>query len=158
LGAVGLNAGLRHATDLFDRATGLKAHAPQIPMSALPEGVKEMPVGDLSYNGKVQLMAFEKPMDAIGGRHHFRIFDTGTLDKAGKPVFAIAATQDIGIKFAKDRPGTGFTNHVAATDVSAERAEVMKAFGKAKVESFQAPFSETARYKVPDNKVFDVEL
>lgn len=64
-------------------------------------GYSEAPVSVLLLDGKPPDMVFEKTTDTFARRHHLRIWRRpGTV--AGRPVWAVAATHDIGIDFSED--------------------------------------------------------
>lgn len=88
--------------------------------------VNQEPVSTLTYNGKPQDIAFEKNNDPLGGRHHFRVYDTGKVDAQGKEVWAVAASQDIGIKFDPSKPDQGFMNHYVDPNADHERDTVLR--------------------------------
>ena len=83
--------------------------------------VASMPVSKQSLEGKVFRAAYEFANNPVGGRHHIRVFDTGRADDKGRPVWATAATQDIGIMFDPKRPEQGFMNHRVARNTDGER-------------------------------------
>ena len=63
-------------------------------------GYREAPVSLLLLDGKPPDLVFEKTNDTFARRHHLRIWRRpGTV--GGKPVWAVAATHDIGISFAE---------------------------------------------------------
>ena len=57
---------------------------------------------NLFMNGKPDVLSFEKGNDPTGGRHHFRVFDTGQVDDQGKKVWAITASLDVNTVVALD--------------------------------------------------------
>jgi hypothetical protein len=94
------------------------------------KGVDSMPVSDMVYKGKLEVASFEKGNNPTGGRHHFRIFDTLERDPEGRHVWAIAASQDIGIVADWNKPQTGFTTHVVDPDTDHERQLVLDVLRK----------------------------
>lgn len=89
--------------------------------SPVEDVIQSMPVSSQTMNGKKQVMAFEKSNDPLRGRHHFRVFDTGTKDEQGKPVWAVAACRDTRIKFDKNRPEQAFLTHAVEANTDWER-------------------------------------
>ncbi len=125
--------------------------------------VQEMPVSAETLAGRPMLAAFERDTKVIGGRHHFRIFDTGTLDAQGRSVFAIAASQDIGIELDAHRPEQVFLNHRVAKDTDPERDFVLSALKESAVHvdtlplHYGAPGVATGADSV-DGVAYDVTL
>jgi len=91
------------------------------------EVIASMPVSDEYVCGKLQVAAFEKDNEVIGGRHHFRIFDLGQVDVQGQPVWGISATQDIGLYFDFDHKllKRGFLNHKIQFNADGERNKLL---------------------------------
>ena len=88
--------------------------------------VQTMPVSTLTRCGLPPSVAFESDNHPLGGRNHFRIFDTGRSDADGLHVWAIAATLDSGLTFDPKDPQTGFLTHAIEKDQDHERELVMK--------------------------------
>lgn len=89
--------------------------------------IRSFSVSKQTYNGRPMVVAFERDNRPLGGRHHFRVFDTGTDDERGHPVWAIAACRDVGLKINRNRPGQAFLDHAVEPNVDAEREEVLAA-------------------------------
>ena len=127
-------------------------------------GVDRMPVSPQSYRGQPFAAAFEMNNNPLGGRDHLRIFDTGQRDAQGKPVWAIAATRDVGIRFDPHSPQTGFLDHVIQPDVVSERDLVMNSLLRsgaiADLQSFQLPFGGPASNGayVSDSKGYQLDV
>jgi hypothetical protein len=138
---------------------------PLLPQTApYVEGVDKMPVSAQTLNGQKLVAAFEENNDPLGGRHHLRIFDTGQKDAQGKPVFAIAASRDTGIRFAPDHPETGFMFHTVEPDVDAERDRVIGALAKggevSGLTKTQVPFGPASKIGefVGDSSLYELNL
>jgi len=127
--------------------------------------IQSMPVSTLTRCGSPPSVAFESDNHPLGGRNHFRIFDTGQLDPNGLHVWAIAASLDIGLVFDPMEPGTGFLNHAIEKDQDQERELVMKSlYDSNNVADFQllkpaplAPSPATGAFS-GDGLVYDVTL
>jgi hypothetical protein len=66
-------------------------------------GYSEAPVSVLLLDGKPPDLVFEKTLNTFARRHHLRIWRRPASFR-GKPLWAVAATHDIGIDFsAADR-------------------------------------------------------
>ena len=110
------------------QAAGWTAAASLTPLSkfetirALAEdrGYTEAPVSLLLLEGKPPDMVFEKLTNTFAHRHHLRIWRRGTL--RGAPLWAVAATHDIGISFSEEN--TTFIHRVDP-QIDAERAKVV---------------------------------
>ncbi len=92
-------------------------------LKALAEdrGYSEAPVSVLLLDGKPPDMVFEKLNDTFARRHHLRIWRRpGTL--MGLPVWAVAATHDIGVTFSREN--RTFIHRVDP-QIDAERAKVV---------------------------------
>lgn len=132
--------------------------APYVP------GVDKMPVSTQTYRGKQLITAFEKDNDPLGGRHHLRIFATGQTDQNGQPVFAIAASHDVGIRFAPDHPESGFLFHTVEPNVDGERDLVLSSLQQggtvSGLTSFQLPFGGPSPIGefVGDSKGYELSL
>jgi hypothetical protein len=63
-------------------------------------GYSEAPVSVLLLDGKPPDLVFEKTNDTFARRHHLRIWRRPGNFR-GKPVWAVAATHDIGIDFSE---------------------------------------------------------
>lgn len=126
--------------------------------------VNRMPVSMQSYRGQPLVAAFERNNNPLGGRDHLRVFATGEVDAQGKPVYAIAASHDAGIRFAPDHPECAFLFHTVTPDVSAERDAVLSSLRQAwpasQLTSFAVPFggrSKIGEY-VGDSKGYELSL
>jgi hypothetical protein len=152
--------GFDEAVRGFDALTGLAAPVPKLVQRA----VSSEPVSTLTYGGKPQVVAFEKDNNPLGGRHHLRVFSTGKVDALGRPVWAVAATQDKGVVFAPTRPDQLFLNHVVAPDADVERDFVASSLATAGQISSQSsarvPYGPPAGNGVTsrDGRVLDVVL
>lgn len=118
--------------------------------------VNQMPVSSQTFKGHPILVAFEKDNDPLRGRHHFRVFETGRFDDLGRPVYAIAATHDVGIIFDKDTVLT----HKIDPDSRSERELVLSALldGGASKTDLSLPFvgDSHSGATVPDGRAYDV--
>jgi hypothetical protein len=121
-----------------------------------------MPIAHELYQGKPDVASFERDNDPVGGRHHFRIFDTGKVDAQGKQVFAIAASLDNGVHFAPQSPQQWFISHSVDKNSDKERDEVLRSLTKAgsvkSMSAFKVPFGASAPSGLnsADGRVFDV--
>ncbi len=125
--------GAATAQETLDGVAGLNQdlndwlHRPLLPeKERVVRGVQQMPVSLQSLAGRLLLAAYERNNEPLGGRDHLRIFDTGQKDAQERPVYAIAASRDSGIKFAPHHPETAFLFHAVQPDVSGERAAVVQ--------------------------------
>lgn len=127
-------------------------------------GVDRMPVSNQTYRGQVEVAAFEKNNDPLGGRDHLRIFATGEKDAQGRDVYAIAASRDSGIVFAPNHPECAFLFHAVTPDVDGERDNVLQSLQQAnpgaQTQSFTLPFGKASKIGeyVGDGKAVDVVL
>jgi LssY C-terminus len=84
-------------------------------------GYNEAPVSVLLLDGKPPDLVFEKLNNTFARRHHLRIWSQPAAF-LGKPVWAVAATHDIGINFSEaDRTFI----HRVDSQIDAERAKVV---------------------------------
>lgn len=125
------------ANNLRNNAEYVEAAADQVilekgehlPEARVPSQVRQtvqtMPVSVMTLNGRPPAAAFELDNDPLHGRHHLRIYDTGTKDGAGRIVWAVAVVRDIGIDFEPKRPEQGFLGHAVEKDTAAERDRVV---------------------------------
>lgn len=81
------------------------------------------PMSNLKLYGRHQDMAYEKNTVGISKRDHLRAWKAPILDRLGRPFWAIAATQDIGVKIVG-----AHTTHRIASDVDSERDLVVSDF------------------------------
>ena len=83
-------------------ATGLNPLSKFETLRALLEdrGYSEAPVSVLLLDGKPPDLVFEKTLNTFARRHHLRIWRR-PVTFGGKPVWAVAATHDIGIAFSE---------------------------------------------------------
>jgi hypothetical protein len=104
-------------------AASLSSRAKFETFRALAEdrGYNEAPVSILLLDGKPPDMVFEKLNNTFARRHHLRIWgQPGSF--LGKPVWAVAATHDIGIDFSEaDRTFI----HKIDSQIDNERAKVV---------------------------------
>ncbi len=122
---LGANLLWRGAHALWSWVTRTPDQAGNLPDPFAKE-IASMPVSTQTYRGQAEVVAFEMNNDPDGGRHHLRIFDTGEVDAQGRHVWAIAATQDTGIKVDPNRPEQGFLNHAVNPNADAERDLVLR--------------------------------
>jgi len=107
----------------WNAAASLSGRAKFETFRALAEdrGYNEAPVSILLLDGKPPDLVFEKLNNTFAQRHHLRIWrQTATF--SGKPVWAVAATHDIGINFSEtDRTFI----HKVDSQIDNERAKVV---------------------------------
>lgn len=128
--------------------------------------VASMAVSPQTLDGRPNVTSFQKNNDPLGGRDHLRIFDTGSVDRQGRPVWAIAASRDTSITFDKRRPEQGFLNHAVEANTDKERdfvfASIRDSVLVASSESVAVEFGQTpapATGALPqDGRVYDVVL
>jgi hypothetical protein len=126
--------------------------------------VATMPIAHLYYRGKPDVLSLERDNDPLGGRHHFRVFDTGQRDAQGKQVWAIAASLDVDTVLALDRPEQGFINHLIDKNADKERDEVLRTLHQQGAVATQRTVSLAFGKPAPtglhseDSRVFDVAL
>src|SRR5205823_12081712 len=101
-----------------------------------PEVVALKPVPQQAVDGRPFVAGYEWANNPVGGRHHIRVFDAPQNDDKGRLVWAIAATQDVGIMFDPKRPEQGFMNHRVAANTDGEREFLTQALrsGGGKIE------------------------
>jgi hypothetical protein len=105
---------------LLERVPG--THVPDMKLDQDDQKVvASMPVSMQTLDGRPFVAAYECANNPVGGRHHIRVFDARTKDAQGRPVWAVAATQDVGIMFDPNRPEQGFMNHRVAANTDGER-------------------------------------
>lgn len=79
----------------------------------------DAPVSRLLYNGRVQYLAFEKPVgDSADQRHHVRLWQTAKTVDDGRPLWLGSASFDRGVGLSHD---TGAITHHIGPDIDAER-------------------------------------
>jgi hypothetical protein len=83
-------------------------------------GYKEAPVSVLLLDGRPPDLVFEKMNNTFAQRHHLRVWKRPG-EFAGKPIWAIAATHDIGIDFSQEN--RTFI-HKIDSEIDRERAKV----------------------------------
>lgn len=88
--------------------------------------IQHMPVSTQTLGGRPTAVAFEKDNQPFGGRHHFRVFDTGKVGDDGRPVWGIAASRDRRLVFQLRNWKTLFTNHEIVHNADHERDLVGK--------------------------------
>ena len=88
--------------------------------------VQRMPVSPEQLCGYKSLLAMEMNNNPIGGRDHFRVYSLPQKDAQGRPVWAIAASRDVRIKFDIHAPGALFLTHVPESDEDFERDFVLE--------------------------------
>jgi hypothetical protein len=128
----------------------------------IQQAVAAMPIAHLTFNGKPDVLSFERNNNPLGGRDHFRIFDTGKVDAQGRNVYAVAASLDNGVHFSPSSPQQWFITHSVDPNADKERDKVMstlsKSGGIASQTSFKLPFGASAPsgLNTPSGRVFDV--
>ena len=120
---IGPEAVLRQAFEAagWTAAAGLNVRSKFETLRALAEdrGYTEAPVSVLLLDGKPPDMVFEKLANTFAHRHHLRVWRRG--DFLGQPVWAVAATHDIGINFSQE---SRTFIHRVDPQIDAERAKV----------------------------------
>lgn len=81
------------------------------------------PMSDLYLYGRVQDHSFQKNQFSVHTRDHLRIWDSGLKNEAGQVIWAVAATEDISIKWD---PATRSSSHQIHPFIDNERALVEK--------------------------------
>jgi hypothetical protein len=71
--------------------------------------------------GEKQDFMFQRGDAHPFGRHHFRVYSTGKVDESGLTVWAVSATEDIGIDVNIKKPAQFFFNHTVDPDADDER-------------------------------------
>jgi hypothetical protein len=122
---IGSEAAVRQAFQAagWTAATSLTTRSKFETLRALAEdrGYSEAPVSILMLDGKPPDMVFEKLNNTFAHRHHLRIWRRpGTF--LGLPLWAVAATHDIGINFSEEN--STFIHRVDP-QIDAERAKVV---------------------------------
>jgi hypothetical protein len=104
-------------------ATGLSTEAKFETLRALAEdrGYSEAPVSVLLLDGRPPDLVFEKLNNTFARRHHLRAWRRPVTFQ-GKPVWAIAATHDVGINFSE--VNRTFIHRVDS-EIDGERAKVV---------------------------------
>ncbi len=151
---------------LWYKLTGKKIDLDVKDSKQLQSTIDSMPVSAQSLDGKNSVTGFEMNNNPLAGRDHLRIFDTGKVDGQGKPVWAIAASRDTGIKLDKNRPEQGFLNHAVESNTDGERNTVLKDLQGtglvADTRKFGVDYGKTAAEatgeKPNDGQVFDLVL
>lgn len=89
----------------------------------------DAPVSPLLYDGRVQDLAFEKPVGkSADQRNHVRFWQTTKLGADGRPLWLGSASFDRGVGLSHD---TGQITHHIGADIDAERALVIGDLSKA---------------------------
>ena len=122
---IGSEESLRHVFQEagWSAAAGLNSRAKFETVRALAEdrGYNEAPVSVLLLDGKPPDVVFEKTNNTFAKRHHLRIWRRPATF-LGQPVWAVAATHDIGINFSQqDRTFI----HRVDSQIDRERAKVV---------------------------------
>lgn len=82
------------------------------------------PMSDLYCYNRKQDMAYQKAQfNGTRARHHLRVWQTPLQDHAGRPVWIVAATEDIAIKMG---PGDKMPTHQISPFIDDERDFVLK--------------------------------
>jgi hypothetical protein len=107
----------------WSTAAALNAQAKLETFKAIAEqrGYKEAPVSILLLEDRPPDLVFEKMNNTFAQRHHLRVWKRPATF-AGKPVWAIAATHDIGIDFSEEN--RTFI-HKIDSEIDRERAKVV---------------------------------
>ena len=109
----------------WDAITGRHDKAPA-PADPLHHKVQSMPMSEQQFRGQKEVADLEMGNSSLlGGRHHFRIFDTFQNDAEGRHVWAISASEDTGVVFDKNKPNNLFTTHVVEPDTDYESRLVL---------------------------------
>ncbi len=83
----------------------------------------DAPVSSLYFFGRIQDLAFERPVgDDPRQRHHVRYWRSSELDQDGRPMWFGAATMDVHVGLSHD---TGQITHHIGPDVDAERDKII---------------------------------
>ncbi len=151
---------------LWYKLTGKKIDLDVKDSSKLQGTIDSMPVSAQTLDGKGNLTGFEMNNDPLAGRDHLRVFDTGKVDGQRKPVWAIAASRDTGIKLDKNRPEQGFLNHAVESNTDLERNNVLTDLQGtqlvADTRKFGVDYGKTAAEatgeKPSDGQVYDLVL
>jgi hypothetical protein len=122
-------------------AFGLKLHPWLRTTPRHVAAVDRMPVSPQTYRGQPLLQAYEQHNDPLGGRDHLRIFATGERDAQGREVYAIAASRDVGIRFAPDHPECAFLFHTVQGNVAAERELLLQSLQRTGHVAATQPFT-----------------
>jgi len=89
----------------------------------------DAPVSTLTFAGRRQDLAFEKPAGkSADTRHHVRFWQTDQTGSDGRPVWLGAASFDRGVGLSHD---TGQITHHIAPDIDAERNGIIAGLGAA---------------------------
>jgi hypothetical protein len=88
--------------------------------------IDSMPVSTEVRAGNPSDFEFEMNNHPLGGREHFRVFNTHQVDANQRPVWAISASRDLKIKFDKTRPKQVFLNHEIEANEDLERDTFLK--------------------------------
>ncbi|KQZ87128.1 hypothetical protein ASD64_06700 [Mesorhizobium sp. Root157] len=84
----------------------------------------DAPVSGLLFEGRVQDLAFEKPVgDSADQRHHVRLWQTTRLQEDGRSLWLGSASFDRGVGLSHD---TGAITHRIGPDIDAERDLLMR--------------------------------
>lgn len=144
---------------LFEKTLG-KVWEPK----AVKDTVAAMPIAHLKYQGKPDVLSFEKDNDPTGGRHHFRVFDTGKVDAKGEKVWAVAASLDDATHFSPTNTKQWFITHSVDPNADKERDEIMRSLSKTKgiasMKTLKPPFGAPAPSGLHsrDGRVFELWL
>ena len=145
-------------------AFGLKLHPWLRTTPRHVAAVDRMPVSPQTYRGQLLLQAYEQHNDPLGGRDHLRIFATGETDAQGRTVYAIAASRDVGLRFAPDHPESAFLFHTVQGNVAAERELVRQSLQRTghvgATQPFSLPFGGASKIgeSVGDGRGYELTL
>jgi hypothetical protein len=105
---------------------------PQRGWGARSRAIRTMPVTNLYYRGSRQVRAYQAGNKAFGGRHHFRVHSTGQVDPEGLPVWAIAATEDVGLRLRPAAWHQLFLDHAVNPNADVERDYLLRSLLESK--------------------------
>ena len=157
----------RQADDLevgLAGAFGLRVHPWLRTTPRHVAAVDRMPVSPQTYRGQLLVQAYEQHNDPLGGRDHLRIFATGEKDAQGREVYAVAASRDVGLRFAPDHPECAFLFHTVQGNVAAERDLVLRSLQASghvgATQLFALPYGAPSKIgeRVGDGRGYEVTL
>jgi hypothetical protein len=124
----------RHLRHVFSAAgwveadpTNLLTAARTIKTSLLGGEYATSPMSDLYLYNRKQDLALQKNANGTRSRDHLRVWQTPLQDRLGRPVWVVAATEDIAIKLA---PGAKLPTHQISPFIDDERQLVVDDFLK----------------------------
>lgn len=124
----------RHVRHVFSAAgwvgadpTNLGTALKTIKTSILGGQYPTSPMSDLYLYNRKQDIALQKNANGTRSRDHLRLWQTPLLDSLGRPLWAVAATEDVAIKLA---PGAKLPTHQISPFIDDERQLVVDDFLK----------------------------